>query len=190
MSIAPEYGFCTTTAFDANDPKHKTRRTVGELIEFLSTIPKETLLGAWAYKEDGVDLIDGLELNLKRFEHRKYLGMGRGQWGSQWLLACLEFTPERTSGPPRNTLGAGRDIDKRVQQIVGIAESIINALLPDSIEDRTDMVEEDYQLKSDLDTFENFTGKSLYDPRGDDEGDDDLDTCDECGMPTGECECD
>ena len=42
-----------------------------------------------------------------------------------------------------------------------IAESIINALLPDDDEDRRDLIGDDYQLRSDIETFEELTGKLI-----------------------------
>jgi hypothetical protein len=51
---------------------------------------------------------------------------------------------------------------RQLQQVSDIAESIINAILPDDIEDRADLIEDDYQLESDIETFENLTGKSLW----------------------------
>jgi hypothetical protein len=51
---------------------------------------------------------------------------------------------------------------RRLQEVPDIAESIINALLPDGIEERADLIESDYQLESDIDTFENLTSKSLW----------------------------
>ena len=42
-----------------------------------------------------------------------------------------------------------------------IAESIINALLPEDEDDRRDLIGDDYQLQSDIETFEEFTGKVI-----------------------------
>jgi hypothetical protein len=51
--------------------------------------------------------------------------------------------------------------DQRAKEIADIAESIINALLPENEHDRDDMFADDYQLDSDLETFEHFTGKAI-----------------------------
>lgn len=71
----------------------------------------------------------------------------------------------------RLALGMDPPATDRLKRVADIAESIINSLLPDDNEDRTEQVEDDYQLKSDLDTFEHYTSKSLYEPLG--EGEDD-----------------
>jgi hypothetical protein len=51
----------------------------------------------------------------------------------------------------------------QLNAVANIAETIINSLLPDDIEDRADLIEDDYQLESDIETFENLTGTSLWD---------------------------
>ena len=38
---------------------------------------------------------------------------------------------------------------------------MINALLPEDEDDRRDMIGEDYQLQSDIETFEELTGKAI-----------------------------
>jgi hypothetical protein len=50
---------------------------------------------------------------------------------------------------------------KRLAQVSDIAEAIIKTLLPDDEDDRRDVINEDYQLESDIDTFEYFTGKVI-----------------------------
>ncbi len=50
---------------------------------------------------------------------------------------------------------------KRLAEVSDIAETIINALLPDDEDDRRDLVDDDYQLKSDIETFEELTGKVI-----------------------------
>jgi hypothetical protein len=50
---------------------------------------------------------------------------------------------------------------KRLAEVSDIAETIINALLPDDEDDRRDVIEEDYQLQSDIETFEQLTGKMI-----------------------------
>jgi hypothetical protein len=56
---------------------------------------------------------------------------------------------------------------KRLTQVSDIAETIIKTLLPDDEDDCRDMINENYQLKSDLDTFEHFTGRVIQ-PADDD----------------------
>ena len=51
--------------------------------------------------------------------------------------------------------------DQKVRQVADIAETIINYLLPDDEDDRRDTFENDYQLDSDVETFENLTGKKI-----------------------------
>jgi hypothetical protein len=62
----------------------------------------------------------------------------------------------------RNLLAMPEPPAKQLHAVADIAETIINSLLPDDIEDRTDLIEGDYQLESDIETFENLTGKSLW----------------------------
>jgi hypothetical protein len=50
---------------------------------------------------------------------------------------------------------------RRLAEVSGIAESIINALLPEDEDDRRDLIGEDYQLESDIETFEQITGKVI-----------------------------
>jgi hypothetical protein len=50
---------------------------------------------------------------------------------------------------------------KRLAELADIAESIINALLPDDNDDRRDLIDDDYQLQSDIETFEELTGKAI-----------------------------
>ena len=45
-----------------------------------------------------------------------------------------------------------------------IAETIINALLPDDKDNCRDLIADDYQLQSDIETFEHFTGKQVQPP--------------------------
>jgi hypothetical protein len=51
--------------------------------------------------------------------------------------------------------------DQKVRQVADIAETIINYLLPDDEDDCRDTFENDYQLDSDVETFENLTGKKV-----------------------------
>ena len=50
---------------------------------------------------------------------------------------------------------------KRLAEVADIAEPIIKTLLPDDEEDCRDLINDDYQLKSDIETFEHFTGKVI-----------------------------
>ena len=49
---------------------------------------------------------------------------------------------------------------KRLAEVADIAESIINAVMPDDEDERRDPID-DYQLKSDVETFEQFFGKVI-----------------------------
>jgi hypothetical protein len=69
---------------------------------------------------------------------------------------------ERFEERSRHTMMMPPTPAKRFIEVADIAESIIEALLPDDIEDRADLIEGDYQLESDIETFENLTGKSLW----------------------------
>jgi len=53
---------------------------------------------------------------------------------------------------------------RRLAEVSDIAETIINALLPDDEDDCRDMIDDDYQLKSDIETFEQLTGKVIQPP--------------------------
>ncbi len=50
---------------------------------------------------------------------------------------------------------------KRLTEVADIAETIINYLLPDDQDNCRDTFENDYQLDSDVETFENLTGKRI-----------------------------
>ena len=56
---------------------------------------------------------------------------------------------------------------KRLAEVSDIAETIINTLLPDDEDDRRDLIDDDYQLQSDIETFEQLTGKVIQ-PEDDD----------------------
>ena len=56
---------------------------------------------------------------------------------------------------------------KRLAEVADIAETIIKTLLPDELEDCRDLINDDCQLKSDIETFEHFTGKVIQ-PEDDD----------------------
>jgi hypothetical protein len=62
--------------------------------------------------------------------------------------------------------------EQKFKRLADVAESIIEALLPDDEDDRRDVVNECYQLYSDIETFEELTGKSIMPrPLNDDEDD-------------------
>jgi hypothetical protein len=50
---------------------------------------------------------------------------------------------------------------KRLAEVSDVAETIIRTLLPDDEDDCRDMINDDYQLQSDIETFEHFTGKQI-----------------------------
>ena len=67
----------------------------------------------------------------------------------------------------RRSLGMEPPPARRLAEVSDIAESIINALLPDDEDDRRDLIDDDYQLQSDIETFEQLTGKVIQ-PEEDD----------------------
>jgi hypothetical protein len=50
---------------------------------------------------------------------------------------------------------------KRLEQVSDIAEAIIKTLLPDDEDDCRELINDDYQLESDIEPFEHFTGKVI-----------------------------
>ena len=64
--------------------------------------------------------------------------------------------PLRIEPPPAKTLA----------ELADIAETIINSLLPDDEDERWDLIDDDYQFQSDIETFEELTGKVIQ-PEGD-----------------------
>ena len=50
---------------------------------------------------------------------------------------------------------------RKLKEVADIAETIINTLMGDDEEHRRDEFENDYQLDSDVETFENLTGKKI-----------------------------
>ena len=50
---------------------------------------------------------------------------------------------------------------KRLAQVADIAEAIIKTLPPDDEDNCRDLINDDYQLESDIETFEHFTGKVI-----------------------------
>jgi hypothetical protein len=66
----------------------------------------------------------------------------------------------------RRSLGMEPSPAKRLTEVSGIAETIINALLPEDEDERGELIGDDYQLDSDIETFEQLTGKNIQ-PEGD-----------------------
>ncbi len=54
-----------------------------------------------------------------------------------------------------------RSLERQVKEVADIAEAIINALMGDDEEHRRDEFENDYMLDSNVETFENLTGKKI-----------------------------
>jgi hypothetical protein len=52
------------------------------------------------------------------------------------------------------------DLGKQCKEVADIAETIIKSLLPEDRDDQADLWE-DYQFESDVETFENLTGKKI-----------------------------
>ena len=52
----------------------------------------------------------------------------------------------------------------RLAEVSDVAVTIIKTLLPDDQDDCRDLINDDYQLKSDIETFEHFTGKVIQPP--------------------------
>ena len=83
----------------------------------------------------------------------------------QWLDAAVS----RTCGMPTTIFciahSATSPLDlrpaKRFAEIADIADAIIKTLLPDDEDNCRDTINDDYQLKSDIETFEHFTGKPI-----------------------------
>jgi len=50
---------------------------------------------------------------------------------------------------------------KRLAEVSDRAESMINDLLPDDEDQSRDLINDEYQLKSDIETFEQLTGKVI-----------------------------
>jgi len=59
---------------------------------------------------------------------------------------------------------------ERLAEVSDIAETIINALLPDDEDDCRDLIDDDYQLKSNIETFEQLTGKVIQPPAAVEDG--------------------
>jgi hypothetical protein len=77
------------------------------------------------------------------------------------LNAALRKAWDRFEERARRSLNMDRPPAQRLTEVSDIAESIINALLPEDAGDRRDFIEEDYQLQSDIETFELLTGNVI-----------------------------
>jgi hypothetical protein len=58
---------------------------------------------------------------------------------------------------------------RKLSEVAEIAETIIKSLQPDDQDDCRDLIDDDYQLKSYIETFEQLTSKKVQ-PRGRVEG--------------------
>jgi hypothetical protein len=61
----------------------------------------------------------------------------------------------------RRSMGMEPPPARRLAEVSDLAETIIRTLLPDDEDDCGDMINDDYQLQSDIETFEHFTGKMI-----------------------------
>jgi hypothetical protein len=50
---------------------------------------------------------------------------------------------------------------KRLDEVTDIAETIINSLLPEGEDDRRELIEDDYQIQPDIESFEQRIGKVI-----------------------------
>ena len=67
----------------------------------------------------------------------------------------------RFEGRARHSLRMEPPPARRLAEVSDIAETLFNALLPDDEDDRRDLIDDDYQLQSDIETFEELTGKVI-----------------------------
>ncbi len=108
--------------------------------------------------------------------HTEVLGNGKKPWYHQ-----VEYFPKRSGVPTaaesdsealrkawarfeervRRSLRMEPPPDRRLAEVSYIAESIINSLLPDDEDDRRKFISDDYQLESDIETFQQLTGKAI-----------------------------
>jgi hypothetical protein len=61
----------------------------------------------------------------------------------------------------RRSLHVDPSSAKRLAEVSDIAETIINSLLPEDESDRREVIDDDFQLQSDIETFEQLTGKVI-----------------------------
>jgi hypothetical protein len=101
-----------------------------------------------------------LEPRRKPWYHQgDYFRKGKGVPSAQESDAeALRKAWSRFEERVRRSLNMDRPPAQRLAEVSDIAESIINALLPDDEDDRRDIIEADYQLESDIETFELLTG--------------------------------
>jgi hypothetical protein len=80
--------------------------------------------------------------------------------------AALREGWERFEERARRSLRMELPTAKRLAEVADIAETIINSLLPEDENERRQVINDDYQLESDIETFEQFTGNKIQ-PRDD-----------------------
>jgi hypothetical protein len=90
------------------------------------------------------------------FPNRNGAGTG-GESDVEALRDARVCFEERT----RRSLGMEPPPAKRLAGVADVAESIINALIPKGKDDCRDFIGDDYQLKSDIETFELLTGMAI-----------------------------
>jgi len=78
--------------------------------------------------------------------------------------AALRKAWARFEDRARRSLRMDPPSAKRLAEVSDIAETIINALLPDDEDDCRHLIDDDYQLQSDIETFEQLTGKVIQPP--------------------------
>ena len=61
----------------------------------------------------------------------------------------------------RRSIGIKPPPARRLAEVSDIAESIIKALLPGDKDKRRELIDDDYQLQSDIETFEELAGKVI-----------------------------
>jgi hypothetical protein len=108
--------------------------------------------------------------------HTQVLESGKQPWyhqGDYFKKRANAPTPDESSADAlrkawvrfeeraRRSLNMDRSPAQRLAEVSDIAESIIKALLPEDADERRDFIEEDYQLESDIETFEQLTGKVI-----------------------------
>ncbi len=116
------------------------------------------------------------DLGHQHFVHTQVFEPGEGPWYHQG-----NYFPERCDAPTsgesdaealrkawtrleertRQSLRMEPPPTGRLADLSDIAETIINALLPDDEDDCRELIGDDYQLQSDIETFEQLTGKVI-----------------------------
>jgi hypothetical protein len=75
--------------------------------------------------------------------------------------AALHQAWARFEERARRSLGMEPPPTKKLADVADIAESITNALLPEDADERREFINDDYQLESDIETFEQLSGKVI-----------------------------